>query len=682
MAALLLLLSVAHHAAAFVPNGVQMPPASGAGHNGRASPLITNVLEQTGRLYDKQRYMSTEEIMFKDIAPGTILEDADGIGEVLNQEFSDSVPLTVNDLLRDDATTLASSNEEIAKQILDSLPTEPLEHANVFPDDLIKSERVVPDAPGFRQIMRFAIPAIGVWLCSPILSLIDTSSVGLLAGTAQQAALNPAVAVTDYATLLVAFMYTATTNLVATAQEKEKNCEEGKPLTTKALITSLQLSGIVGTALGACLIVFTKMLLRTIIGNDSINPEVFTAAMKYVRIRALGMPAAVLIGSAQSASLGMQDIKSPLYVLVAAAIVNLIGDMLFVGSSSPWIGGAAGAAWATVFSQYAALAMFLKWFVSKPSSQKKEKAEKLNISDAILELTGDSNDGVPRRRQFRASVKNIISSSSARRSKVISNKKEERNAAPVFSTRGFLHGRFRKRDLVSLPEKETALKFWPYVVPVTTTSVGRVSSYAAMSHVVSSALGTISMAANQVILSLFYCLTPLADSLNLTAQSFVPSLFAKRTERAGADALKKTTGNFIKAGGIFGALMVAAVACIPIFSKFFTADPIVVAQVNSAVPYLAGTFAVHGAICASEGLLLGQKDLGFLGKAYAVFFAAVPFFMLRIKRAALSGIPNVGLSSVWQVFMTYQFVRTILFILRIKQIEAKTEKNVIAGAYE
>jgi len=48
------------------------------------------------------------------------------------------------------------------------------------------------------RILRFAIPAMGIWLCSPLLSVIDTSFVGMLSGTIQQAALNPAVAVTEY----------------------------------------------------------------------------------------------------------------------------------------------------------------------------------------------------------------------------------------------------------------------------------------------------------------------------------------------------------------------------------------------------------------------------------------------------------------------------------------------------
>ena len=63
------------------------------------------------------------------------------------------------------------------------------------------------ETPSVGRILKFAIPAVGVWLCSPLLSLIDTSAVGLLAGTTQQAALNPAVAVTDYAALLIVSLH-------------------------------------------------------------------------------------------------------------------------------------------------------------------------------------------------------------------------------------------------------------------------------------------------------------------------------------------------------------------------------------------------------------------------------------------------------------------------------------------
>ena len=61
----------------------------------------------------------------------------------------------------------------------------------------------VLEAPNVKKIILFAIPAIGIWLCGPILSLIDTSAVGLLSGTAQQAALNPAITLTEDGALLV-----------------------------------------------------------------------------------------------------------------------------------------------------------------------------------------------------------------------------------------------------------------------------------------------------------------------------------------------------------------------------------------------------------------------------------------------------------------------------------------------
>ena len=70
-------------------------------------------------------------------------------------------------------------------------------------NEIIEKDTAIDSAPSVRKILKFAIPAIGVWLCGPILSLIDTSAVGVLSGTVQQAALNPAVAVTDYAALLI-----------------------------------------------------------------------------------------------------------------------------------------------------------------------------------------------------------------------------------------------------------------------------------------------------------------------------------------------------------------------------------------------------------------------------------------------------------------------------------------------
>eukprot|EP00533_Pseudo-nitzschia_delicatissima_P003312 CAMPEP_0116106344 /NCGR_PEP_ID=MMETSP0327-20121206/15585_1 /TAXON_ID=44447 /ORGANISM="Pseudo-nitzschia delicatissima, Strain B596" /LENGTH=850 /DNA_ID=CAMNT_0003598949 /DNA_START=129 /DNA_END=2681 /DNA_ORIENTATION=- len=565
----------------------------------------------------------------------------------------------------------------------------------------VKEKTLVEQTPSVRKILKFAIPAIGVWLCGPILSLIDTSAVGVLSGTVQQAALNPAVAVTDYAALLIAFLYTGTTNMVASAQQTDRGTKD-MPRTAKMMIGAMRMSTYVGAGLGAFLFVFARPLLRGIIGNDAISPAVFAAAMKYVRIRALGMPAAAVLGSTQAACLGMQDIKSPLYVLAAAAVINFLGDMLFVGHSNPLIGGTAGAAWATVLSQYTAVAFFIRWLSNKATKTTTEKQPGvMNLSDAIMEMTGKSDktdcNGKNRRQSFRNvmdTFKGKALDVKRKRSTLFQNKgvvqniresrfgkairRRNENVSKVedsddsFSTRGFLKNRFTTSDLFKLPDAETREKFAPYVLPVTSTQVGRVSGYVAMAHVVASSLGTVSMAAQQVIVSIFYCLCPIADSLSLTAQSFVPAIAEKESSMEKSAAMKKMLVNFLKAGGIFGGAMMAAVCGIPMMTGFFTPDQAVKELVNSVVPLLLVFFSVHGFVCGTEGMLLGQKDLGFLGKMYAAFFAAVPYIMLGVKRKALAGCTSVGLSSVWTVFIGYQLARCGLWLGRAAKLQRGT----------
>ena len=356
-------------------------------------------------------------------------------------------------------------------------------------------------------------------MCSPVLSMIDTASVGLLSGTAQQAALNPAISVTDYGALVVAFMYTATTNLIAAAQAQDEDDGQAieAPRTTLTLITALKLALIVGSVFGVALSFLGKTLIQSLIGNDSLDPAVMGAALRYVRIRSLGMPAALVIGSAQSACLGMQDVKSPLYVLLAAAIINFCGDVLLVPNANPWLGGAAGAAWATVLSQYGALVMFWKWMTTKPKEgevvQKNEKhwirnvagmfaqeqiddndrsndnldtSKRVDVTQGIMELTGTSFEGKSRRKQFRAFLGSKHLLKGIRQHQSGHGSHYSPTAASTKSwpkSRGFLaDGKLKLRDYFSVSKIDvpTAKEFSPFVIPVTTTSIGRISGYIAM----------------------------------------------------------------------------------------------------------------------------------------------------------------------------------------------------------
>ena len=572
-----------------------------------------------------------------------------------------------------------------------------------------QNKSILNNTPSVRKILRYTIPAIGIWLCSPVLSMIDTASVGLLSGTAQQAALNPAVSISDYTALLVAFMYTATTNLIAAAVQEDKDgvATDAQPRAVTTLITALKLALVVGTVFGALLGCTGKALLKILIGNDAIDPSVFTAALRYVKIRALGMPAMVTIGAAQSACLGMQDVKSPLYVLAAAAGVNFLGDVLLVPRASAFFGGAAGAAWATTASQYAALIFFWRWLTTRAEKTDTDKSMKntdfssgsdsahvVNVTKGIMELTGSSKSGKPRRKEFskflnssklsrrihRASQKfktlgSIEAGSISSNTAIVSTDADAVKKIP--KSRGFLAGKLSLRNYLSPTNvnKSVAKKFLPFIIPVTTTSIGRISGYIAMSHVASSTLGTHEMADQQILFSIFCCLAPFVDALNQVAQSFVPAVYeAKEKNREWALALRRTTNNFRKVGAGFGAVLVALASCIPLISRYFTTDPIVLQKVNGAIPGVGLFLLVNGLMCAGEGTLLGQLDLKFLRNAYTVFFFAVPAYMLRLKYRALAGVETVSVATMWTAFSVYNVIRTSFWHLRLSQLQRRNEK--------
>lgn len=193
-----------------------------------------------------------------------------------------------------------------------------------------------------------------------------------------------------------------------------------------------------------------------------------------------------------------------------------------------------------------------------------------------------------------------------------------------------------------------------------------------MNYIVSSTLGTTAMAAQQIILSIFYCLCPIADSLSLTAQSLVPSIHSQPVSKTRLSKLKDLIQDLMKTGALFGTLMCALVSCIPLISNLFTTDTAVIDSVHSALPHLMAIFGLHGLVQAGEGMLLGSKDLKFLGNAFSAFFAIVPYGMIYKKRVAG---PALSLTGLWEVFVSYQCVRCVLWWSRIWILHRRSHKQ-------
>ncbi|XP_045820019.1 protein DETOXIFICATION 46, chloroplastic-like isoform X1 [Trifolium pratense] len=200
-----------------------------------------------------------------------------------------------------------------------------------------------------KEIVKFTGPAIGLWLCDPLMSLIDTAVVGQGSST-ELAALGPATVVCDYMTLTFMFLSVVTSNIIATALAKQDREDVQHHLSILLFI---------GLACGLVMLLSTKLFgaatLSAFTGPK--NAHVVPAANTYVQIRALSWPALLVGWVAQSASLGMKDSWGPLKALAAASIINGIGDIIlcsFLGY------GIAGAAWATMASQVVASYMMIQ----------------------------------------------------------------------------------------------------------------------------------------------------------------------------------------------------------------------------------------------------------------------------------------------------------------------------------
>uniref|UniRef100_A0A0E0JUU9 Protein DETOXIFICATION n=1 Tax=Oryza punctata TaxID=4537 RepID=A0A0E0JUU9_ORYPU len=200
-----------------------------------------------------------------------------------------------------------------------------------------------------RDIVVFAGPALGLWICGPLMSLIDTMVIGQTSSL-QLAALGPGTVFCDYLCYIFMFLSIATSNMVATSLAK-KDEELAQHQVSMLLFVAL--------TCGIGMFLFTKLFGTQVLTafTGSGNYDIISAANTYAQIRGFAWPA-VLVGLvAQSASLGMKDSWGPLKALAAASVINGVGDVLLCSVCGY---GIAGAAWATMVSQIVAAFMMMQ----------------------------------------------------------------------------------------------------------------------------------------------------------------------------------------------------------------------------------------------------------------------------------------------------------------------------------
>ncbi|XP_043709931.1 protein DETOXIFICATION 46, chloroplastic-like [Telopea speciosissima] len=461
----------------------------------------------------------------------------------------------------------ASSNDGVIVSVASVLPETMDDNQSVAAEDFSAGKRIWTQ---MKEIAMFAGPATGLWICGPLMSLIDTAVIGL-GSSVELAALGPATVVCDYLSYVFMFLSIATSNMVATSLAKEDKNEVQHQISILLFV---------GLACGVGMLFFTKLLgariLTAFTGLQNIH--MVPAANTYVQIRGLAWPALLVGWVAQSASLGMKDSWGPLKALAVASAVNGIGDIVlccFLGY------GIAGAAWATMVSQVIAALMMLGSLNQKGFNAFSLSIPSLKELVQILEL-----------------------------------------AAPVF---------------------------------ITLTS--KVAFYSLLTYFATS-MGTITIAAHQVMIQVFCMCTVWGEPLSQTAQTFMPELIygVNRSLEKARMLLK----SLVIIGALTGFMLGTVGTSVPwFFPSLFTTDHEVIGEMHKVLlPYFIALM-VTPATHSLEGTLLAGRDLRFLSFSMSGCFSLGGLMLLLVSSR------GCGLPGCWWGLAGFQWTRFCLALRRL-----------------
>jgi len=188
-----------------------------------------------------------------------------------------------------------------------------------------------------RRIIRLAVPALGALAAEPLYVLVDTAIVGHL-GRSQLAALGLAATVLSVLAMFNFLQY-GTTAQVARATGAGEDLTAAR-LGAQCLWLSL--------GFGCLVAVAVAVLAEPVVNTIGVEGQAATYAVTYLRIAALGVPSAFIAIGGQGFLRGVSDLRTPLVIVIAGNIVNVILELVLVYGLDL---GIEGSAWGTVVAQ-------------------------------------------------------------------------------------------------------------------------------------------------------------------------------------------------------------------------------------------------------------------------------------------------------------------------------------------
>ena len=206
-------------------------------------------------------------------------------------------------------------------------------------------------SPQDAEILRLAVPAFGALVAEPLFLLADSAIVGRL-GTIPLGGLGIAsqvLATLVGVSIFLAYGTTATVARQLGAGNRDAAIRHG--------IDGLWLAAGIGLVVLAVGWPLASQLVAAFGGTAAVSHQGVT----YLRISLLGAPAMLAVLAGTGVLRGLQDMRTPLVVAVAANAVNIALNATFV-LGLHW--GIAGSAWGTFIAQTGTAAAYL-WVVAR-----------------------------------------------------------------------------------------------------------------------------------------------------------------------------------------------------------------------------------------------------------------------------------------------------------------------------
>ena len=168
------------------------------------------------------------------------------------------------------------------------------------------------------------------------------------------------------------------------------------------------------------------------------------------------------------------------------------------------------------------------------------------------------------------------------------------------------------------------------------------------------------LAAHQIVMSMFLFLALTLDALAVPAQTIVAEDLGRGDRTTAAEVAGRAARLSVMTGA---ALCVLLAALAPVLPHLFTDDDEVISRAVAGLLWLA-VVLIPGAIAfAYDGVLIGAADYRFLGRAALLYLVVV----IPIGAVTLL-YPQLGIAGIWGGLLVWMVIRAVVNHIRTRHV--------------